>query len=74
MRCKRWKTTMAILSGENRKRSSGARTGRKRLATTSTSYKAAIVVIIQTTRTARTTKSHGQQSSGSCPQHLPTRL
>ena len=46
----------------NKERSSGARTGLKRLAATSTSLKAAILVIIQTIRTTRTTKSYGLQS------------
>jgi hypothetical protein len=57
--------------------SGGARTGRMRLAATSTSPKAAIAVIIQTmgmSRTTRTMKSHSLQSSRSCTQHLPTRV
>jgi len=64
MRWGRQKTTTASLSRENRERSGGARTGRKRLAATSTSQKAAIVIIIQTMRTLRTTKSHDLQSGG----------
>jgi hypothetical protein len=73
-------TTTIRSSRENKERSGSARTGLKRLAATFTSPKAAIAVIVQTMRTSRTTrmtrttKSHSLQSSGSFPQHLPTRL